>query len=134
MARILIAEDDFAVRDFTYRALTMDHHEVITAHEGQEALRCLTVPNDSYDLMISDIQMPVIDGVTLAKLVFKQQPHLPILLMTGYSTAEDADYAPSVVGVLQKPFTLEMIRHAVQSALGQARNKPFDKQLKLGLM
>lgn len=134
MARILIAEDDFAVRDFTYRALTMDHHDVVVAHEGQEALRCLTVPNDTYDLMISDIRMPVIDGVTLAKLIFKQQPHLPILLMTGYSTAEDSDYAPSVVGVLQKPFTLEMIRQAVHSALGQGREKSLDKQLKLGLM
>ena len=134
MARILIAEDDFAVRDFTYRALTMDYHDVVVAHEGQEALRCLTVPNDTYDLMISDIRMPVIDGVTLAKLIFKQQPHLPILLMTGYSTAEDSDYAPSVVGVLQKPFTLEMIRQAVHSALGQGREKSLDKQLKLGLM
>ncbi|GAA6211022.1 response regulator [Hyphomicrobiales bacterium 4NK60-0047b] len=133
MARILIAEDDFAVRDFTYRALSMDHHDVVVAHEGQEALRCLTVPNDTYDLMISDIRMPVIDGVTLSKLVFKQQPQLPILLMTGYSTAEEADYAPSVVGVLQKPFTLDMIRLAVQSALGQARQKPLDRQLKLGL-
>ncbi len=134
MARILIAEDDFAVRDFTYRALSMDHHDVVVAHKGQEALRCLTVPDDNYDLMISDIRMPVIDGVTLAKLIFKQQPHLPILLMTGYSTAEDSDYAPSVVGVLQKPFTLEMIRQAVHSALGQGREKSLDKQLKLGLM
>jgi CheY-like chemotaxis protein len=112
----------------------MDHHDVVVAHEGQEALRCLTVPDDNYDLMISDIRMPVIDGVTLAKLVFKQQPQLPILLMTGYSTAEDSDYAPSVVGVLQKPFTLEMIRQAVHSALGQGREKSLDKQLKLGLM
>ncbi len=133
MARILIAEDDFAVRDFTYRALSMENHDVVAAHEGQEALRCLTVPDDSYDLVISDIRMPVIDGVTLAKLIFKQQPDLPILLMTGYSTAEEADYAPSVVGVLQKPFTLEMMRHAVQSALGQSRQKPREKQLKLGL-
>lgn len=137
MARILIAEDDFAVRDFTYRALSMDHHDVVVAHEGQEALRCLTVPDEKFDLMISDIRMPLIDGVTLAKLAFNHQPHLPILLMTGYSTADEADYAPSVVGVLQKPFTLEMIRDAVRSGLGQGWKKgselPFvDKQLKFG--
>lgn len=137
MARILIAEDDFAVRDFTYRALSMDHHDVVVAHEGQEALRCLTVPDEKFDLMISDIRMPLIDGVTLSKLAFNHQPQLPVLLMTGYSTAVEADYAPSVVGVLQKPFTLEMIRDAVRSGLGQGLKKgaaqPFvDKQLKFG--
>ena len=138
MARILLAEDDFAVRDFTYRGLSMDNHDVVVAHEGQEALRCLTVPDDSYDLMISDIRMPLIDGVTLAKLAFNHQPELPILLMTGYSTAEREDYAPSVVGVLQKPFTLDMIREAVRAGLGQGWQKagglPFiDKQLRFGL-
>lgn len=137
MARILIAEDDFAVRDFTYRVLSMDHHDVIVAHEGQEALRCLTVPDEKFDLMISDIRMPLIDGVTLAKLAFTHQPHLPVLLMTGYSTADEADYAPSVVGVLQKPFTLEMIRDAVRSGLGQGLNKGaaqplVEKQMKFG--
>lgn len=128
MARILIAEDDFAVRDFTYRALSMDNHDVVVAHEGQEALRCLSVPGDYYDLMISDIRMPVIDGVTLAKIAFQKNPDLPVLLMTGYSTADDADYSPSVIGVLQKPFTLETIRSAVSSALGQSRIKPRAKK------
>lgn len=120
MAHILLAEDDFAVRDFAYRALEMDGHNVVVAHEGQEALRCLTVSGDRYDLLLSDIRMPVIDGVTLAKLAFKHSPKLPILLMTGYSVADDEGYAPSVVGVLQKPFTLEGVRGAVRSALGRA--------------
>lgn len=124
MARILLAEDDLAVRDFIYRVLTMDGHDVIVAHEGQEALRYLTTMNEHFDLMLSDIRMPVIDGVTLAKLVFRQRPKLPILLMTGYSTSEESDFAPSVNGVLQKPFTLESIQAAVRSALGaQAMNE-----------
>ncbi len=120
MAHILLAEDDVAVRDFTYRALQMDGHAVMTAHEGQEALRCLTVPGDAYDLLLSDIRMPVIDGATLARLAFRQRPDLPILLMTGYYAGESEDYPPSVVGVLQKPFTLDGIRDAVNRSLGQA--------------
>lgn len=118
MAHILLAEDDSAVRDFAYRALQMDGHAVMAAHEGQEALRCLTVPGDEYDLLLSDIRMPVIDGVTLARLAYRQQPKLPILLMTGYSAEDVDDYPPSVVGVLQKPFTLEVIRDTVSRALG----------------
>ena len=119
MARILLAEDDIAVRDFTFRVLTMDGHDVVHAHEGQEALRCITVSGNGFDLMVSDIRMPVIDGVTLANLVFRQQPNLPILLMTGYSVDKGETYAPSVVGVLQKTFTLEAMQGAVRRAVGQ---------------
>ncbi len=126
MARILLAEDDFAVRDFTYRALLMDGHDVIVAHEGQEALRCLTVPGETMDLLLSDIRMPVIDGVTLAKIAYKNYPKLPILLMTGYAADERDGYVPSVVGVLQKPFTLEGVQSAVRAALG----RPHMKEMK----
>jgi DNA-binding NtrC family response regulator len=117
MAHILLAEDDPAVRDFTYRALQLDGHAVLSAHEGQEALRCLTVPGDDIHLLVSDIRMPVIDGVTLARLCYRQQPDLPILLMTGYSDARQDEFPPSVVGFLQKPFTLDEIRDAVGRAL-----------------
>lgn len=120
MAHILLAEDDIAVRDFTYRALQMDGHAVMTAHEGQEALRCLTVPGDAFDLLLSDIRMPVIDGGTLARLAYRQRPDLPILLMTGYDAGDGKNYPPSVVGVLQKPFTLEGIRDAVNRSLGRS--------------
>lgn len=125
MARILLAEDDFAVRDFTYRALSMDGHDVIVAHEGQEALRCLTVPGEMMDLLLSDIRMPVIDGVTLSKIAFQNFPKLPILLMTGYAADEANSFVPSVVGVLQKPFTLDGVQSAVRAALGRSHMKAF---------
>lgn len=120
MAQILLAEDDCAVRDFTYRALQMDGHAVMTAHEGQEALRCLTVPGANYQLLLTDIRMPVIDGATLSRLCYRQQPDLPILLMTGYSDMREEDFPPSVVGLLHKPFSLDGIRDAVNSALRRA--------------
>ena len=118
MARILLAEDDVAVRDFVSRVLSMDGHEIEVAHEGQEALRLITCLGDPYDLLLSDIRMPVIDGVTLSKLVYRQQPKMPILLMTGYASGALDDQASSVVGVLQKPFTVEGVQEAVRSGLG----------------
>ncbi len=119
MAHILLAEDDLPVRDFIYRVLMMDGHEVVMAHEGQEALRYITSYGDQFDLFLSDIRMPVIDGVTLSQLVFRHLPKLPILLMTGYSSQEYQEHAPSVIGVLQKPFTVDGMQEAVRSALGR---------------
>ena len=119
MAHILLAEDDLPVRDFVYRVLMMDGHEVVIAHEGQEALRYITSCGDQFDLFLSDIRMPVIDGVTLSQLVFRHLPKLPILLMTGYSSQDCQEHAPSVIGVLQKPFTVDGMQEAVRSALGR---------------
>ena len=118
MAHILLAEDDLPVRDFVYRILQMDGHEVVVAHEGQEALRNITSAGDQFDLFLCDIQMPVIDGVTLSQLVFRHVPKLPILLMTGYSTEDFDEHVPSVIGVLQKPFTVNGMQEAVRSGLG----------------
>ena len=118
MAQILLAEDDVAVRDFARRVLERAGHDITAVHEGQEALRCLTMPGGSYDLLLSDIRMPVIDGCTLANLAFKLQPRLPVLLMTGYATDEGGALAPNVKGVLSKPFTLDRLEAAVDEALG----------------
>lgn len=120
MARILLAEDDAAVRDFAFRVLSRAGHDVVAAHEGQEALRCVTVPDAPFDLLVSDIRMPVIDGMTLSKLVHRHVPKMPILLMTGYSDADQGTLPPSVIGILQKPFTIEMLEDAVNKGLGPA--------------
>ncbi len=124
MAQILLAEDDFAVRDFVYRVLNMDGHEVFVAHDGQEALHYMTSSGYEFELMLSDICMPVVDGVTLAKLVFRHSPRLPILLMTGYSDHNSEELVPSVVGVLEKPFTVNGVQDAVRAALGRIPIKP----------
>lgn len=124
MAKLLVAEDDFAVRDFVRRGLEMAGHEVVAVHEGQEALRRFEARGDVYDLLISDIRMAVIDGVTLARLVYKEQPQLPILFMTGYSSnLDENEFIPSVVGVINKPFTLSQIQDAVDSALSRRHGK-----------
>lgn len=117
MAKILIAEDEDSLRRFVARALQMDGHETVEAGDGADALELLQA--GSYDLLLSDIRMPVMDGIALATASADLTPGMPILLMTGY--AEQRERAEPlmriVVDVVPKPFTLPQIRQAVAEAL-----------------
>ena len=84
MARILLADDEAATRDFIKRALEQDSHEIVTATDGTEALGQLT-GDAGFDLLITDVHMPAMDGLTLAEKAARLQPGLPILLMSGYT-------------------------------------------------
>jgi two-component system, cell cycle response regulator CpdR len=119
MARILVTEDDDAVRSFVARALTLDGHHILTAEDGAEALDTLHREAGAFDLLLSDIRMPMMDGIELAKEAAPRFPGLTILLMTGFADqrerAEDLDRI--IHDVVQKPFSLAEIRASVQSAL-----------------
>ncbi len=121
-ARILLAEDDRAVRDFVRRALEMDGHDITVVHDGGEALEHVMSPLKSYDLLLADICMPVIDGIALALRLARDRPELPILLMTGYAQQREraGDLQTVIEGVVQKPFTLEQIRERVKAVLAVA--------------
>ena len=67
MARILLADDDAATRDLVKRALATDGHAVSSTQDGTEALERLQEAPDGFDLLISDVQMPGLDGVALAE-------------------------------------------------------------------
>ncbi len=124
MARLLIAEDDEAVRAFVSRALMIDGHDVTTAEDGADALDILT-EDDKFDLLLSDIKMPVMDGIALALNVARDHDHLPILLMTGYADQRERANGLDkiVIDVVQKPFSLAEIREAVKTALELANNR-----------
>ncbi len=116
--RILLTEDDDSVRTFVSRALELDGHKVDTACDGVEALERLTEKDGAYDLLVSDVKMPVMDGIALAHEAAGHWPGLPILLMTGFADQrERADDLSQVIrDVLTKPFTLQQIREAVAEA------------------
>jgi two-component system, cell cycle response regulator CpdR len=119
MARILIAEDEEALCAMCARALKMDGHEVTAAHDGAEALEVLTREQGRFDLLLTDVRMPVMDGVALALAAARNFPELTILLMTGYADQrERAQGLDALIhDVLAKPFTLAMLRGAVDEAL-----------------
>lgn len=120
MGRILLTEDDASVRAFVERALQMDGHEVLTAEDGAEGLEILTREAGRFDLLLTDIKMPVMDGIALALSAARDFPKLTILLMTGYADQrERASGLDALIhDVVTKPFTLADIRAAVADALG----------------
>ncbi|KQZ49232.1 MFS transporter [Rhizobium sp. Root149] len=120
MAKILITEDEDSLRSFVARALRLDGHETYEAADGAEGLERLN--EDSFDLLLSDIRMPVMDGIELAHRAADQFPQLKILLMTGYAEQRERadDLMAKIIDVVDKPFALPDIRRAVAQALATA--------------
>ncbi len=119
MARVLLAEDEAPVREMVKHALAGDGHTVTTAQDGQEALDIIGAPGAIFDVMLTDIQMPSLDGLTLASKAAVLMPKLKILLMSAYidqMTVPDA-LKGHVVQVLSKPLALEKARAAVKAAV-----------------
>jgi len=119
MARILIAEDEEGLRSLVARALALDGHEVTTANDGAEALDVLTRTDGAFELLLTDIRMPVMDGIALALAAARDHPRLGILLMTGYADQREraCGLEALVHDVIAKPFSLGTIRSAVNDAL-----------------
>ena len=117
MAKILITEDEDSLRSFVARALRLDGHETEEAADGAEGLEKLK--DGVYDLLLSDIRMPVMDGIELAHQAKSAFPALKILLMTGFAhQRERASGLEAIVhDVVTKPFSVADIRTAVADAL-----------------
>lgn len=119
MALILLADDDAAVRDMVRRALTGDGHSVQAASDGAEALDCMTQNASTIDILLTDVDMPQLDGISLAEKALLLKPALAIVLMSGFADQLDRAARLRARRVLQisKPFTLEQIKSVVRSAL-----------------
>jgi CheY-like chemotaxis protein len=119
LARILIAEDEVAIRDLVARALLQDGHDVMTANDGAEALDVLVRELGAFELLLADIRMPMMDGIALALATARDHPDITILLMTGYADQRERASGLNTLihDVITKPFTLEAIRAAVNEAL-----------------
>jgi CheY-like chemotaxis protein len=123
MARILIAEDEEALRALCARGLATDGHEVLTACDGSEALEMLAREQGRFDLLLTDVRMPIVDGIALALSVARDFPALTILMMTGYADQRERAHNLEALihDVIAKPFTLATLRTAVNGALAAAQ-------------
>jgi CheY-like chemotaxis protein len=120
MARILLADDEEPVRGFLKRGLELDGHEITTAIDGSDALDRLTEAQGAFDLLLTDIRMPIMDGIALALAAKRDYPDLTILLMTGFADQRERakNLHAIVVDVLTKPFSLTDLRATVTRVLG----------------
>ena len=117
--RVLVVDDEEAVRDLIAKTLTMADYEVNTATDGQSALDLLK--DTDFDLLITDLKMPGMDGLNVIRQARKLSPSLPIIIITGYSTEASAIEAINlgVCGYLTKPFRLPRILSVAARALGE---------------
>ena len=106
MATILLAEDDESMRQFLAKALERAGHEVISASQGDEALTELHLRH--FDLLLTDIVMPVMDGIELARRGSEIDPNMKIMFITGFAAValNPNSQAPEDAKVLSKPFHL----------------------------
>ena len=126
VARILIAEDEDDVRSLIARALLQDGHDVMTARDGAEALETLAREKGAFALLLTDIRMPVMDGIALALATARDYPAVTILLMTAYADQRERARGLNrlIHDVITKPFTLAAIQAAVTDALAAGKRGP----------
>lgn len=118
-ARILVVDDEQAVRDLVARTLTTADYDVDTAPDGASAIDRLQTAD--YQLLITDLKMPGMDGLSVIREARRKSAELPIIVITGYSTEASAIEAINlgVSGYLTKPFRLPRVLAVTAKALGE---------------
>lgn len=116
-ARVLVVEDDEALREAIVDTLELADYHCIEANSGEEAL--LQLKHQSADLMISDVQMPGIDGLQLLRSLRNNNNDIPVIMMTAFAKVDDAVMAmrEGAIDYLSKPFSTEELLKLVQRHL-----------------
>tara|TARA_R100000656_G_scaffold115102_2_gene87629 strand:- start:1239 stop:1598 length:360 start_codon:yes stop_codon:yes gene_type:complete len=114
MARILLAEDDESMRRFLAKALDSAGHEAISFGQGDLAFE--TLQHDVFDILLTDIVMPEMDGIELARRAAELDPTLKIMFITGFAAValNPETETPKDAKVLSKPFHLRDLVNEVE--------------------
>jgi excisionase family DNA binding protein len=117
-ARVLVVDDEASIRDLLSKTLALAEYDVDTAADASTALG--RVRAAEYDLLIADLRMPGMDGLTLIRQVKRIRAELPVIIITGFSTESSAIEAVNlgVAGYLRKPFRVPEVLAAAAKALG----------------
>lgn len=120
MARVLLVDDDAAALGLAANALRADGHAVTTAADGLEALERFRATPAAFDLVITDVQMPGLDGIALVETVLAERAGTRAVLMSALAgeLTRAEQLAARGVGVLSKPYTLDSLKGAVRKAVG----------------
>jgi excisionase family DNA binding protein len=117
--RVLVVDDEASIRDLLAKTLALAEYDVDVTPDGRSALERLRMY--SYDLLIADLKMPGLDGLTVIREAKRYKSDLPIIIITGFSTESSAIEAVNlgVAGYLTKPFRVPQVLAAAAKALGE---------------
>ena len=117
--RVLVVDDEASIRDLLAKTLALAEYDVDLAPEGRTALERLRII--PYDLLITDLKMPGVDGLTVIREARRLKADIPVIIITGYSTESSAIEAVNlgVSGYLTKPFRVPRVLAAAAKALGE---------------
>lgn len=118
-SRVLVVDDESSIRELLQKTLALAEYDVDVAPDGRAALERLRLGN--YDLLIADLKMPGMDGLTLIREAKRLKTDLPVIIITGFSTESSAIEAVNlgVAGYLTKPFRVPQVLAAAARALGE---------------
>jgi CheY-like chemotaxis protein len=117
MAKILIAENELALREFIARGLEKRGHSVVAMDDGATAAEALK--DQTFDLLLTDIDMPIMDGIALVQLAAPKHPAMKIVVMSGHEHQLERaqDMTTMVARVIPKPFTIAEICDVVDDTI-----------------
>lgn len=119
--RILVVDDEEAVRSVLVRALGLWGYAVESVEDGEQALRLIGADPAAYAGVLLDLTMPGMSGDQVFRRIAERAPALPVVLMSGYGSSEAESRLDGArpAGFLQKPFDLAVLRAAIQGLLGE---------------
>jgi excisionase family DNA binding protein len=117
--RVLVVDDEASIRDLLAKTLALAEYDVDVAPDGRSALERMRM--NPYDLLIADLKMPGMDGLTVIREAKRYRADLPVIIITGFSTESSAIEAVNlgVAGYLTKPFRVPQVLAAAAKALGE---------------
>ena len=117
--RVLVVDDEASIRDLLSKTLALAEYDIDVAPDGRSALERMRMY--AYDLLIADLKMPGMDGLSLIREAKRFKADLPVLIITGFSTESSAIEAVNlgVAGYLTKPFRVPQVLAAAAKALGE---------------
>ena len=121
MSKILLVDDEPGLLLFIARLIKANGHDALTATDGVEALKI--VKETEVDLVLTDLRMPRMDGMTLLREIKALKPTMPVILLTAYASAE-TELESKEIGAYEyrsKPFNVDKILDTINNALQERK-------------
>ena len=124
---ILVVDDELLIRDLLYDFFNSQGWNISVAENGQKALELLE--EQSIDLVLTDLKMPMMDGMALTKHLRESRPDLPVVVMTGYPSVDSAIEAlrNKVSDYIIKPFNINRLFKTIEAQLTESSDKKTEK-------